>query len=177
MGKTFQELKTEFIALTGVSDNEVTDEAFAVWLNECQQDLAYDMGPVTNYTYTATDGSALDLPDGTLRIVDATAPYVLTDSGQIRFEALGDVTLYYVTVPPDFTAEDADQVSTLNSLLHGLMPLWCASRYFDRESEGDAEESSHGTKWMNYYLRAKAQAFARLNALLGYNKLEKWTVI
>lgn len=178
MGKTFQQLKSEFIALTGVSDNEVTDEVFAVWLNECQQDLAYDMGTVSTTTYTATEGTAYDLPDGILRIVDCSDPhYELSDAGQIVFSFTGDVTLYYVAIPPAFTAEDADQVSTLNSTLHSLMPLWAASRYFDRESEGDPEESTHGTKWMNYYLRAKAQAMSRLHGLFGYNKLEKWTVI
>lgn len=78
-------------------------------------------------------------------------------------------------LPALFDAGNSSAVSELPPVLHDLLPIFAASRYWDRESEGDTEESMHGTKWMSYYQQQKALRKAMLN--LGGEKPQQWAVI
>lgn len=92
-------------------------------------------------------------------------------------EAQYDLATYFELpdMPAPFTGASGNQISDLPPILHDLMPLWATSRYWDRESEGDAEESGHGTKWMGYYLRSREQCKNLLH--LKGPKPEQWVVI
>jgi len=68
-------------------------------------------------------------------------------------------------------------VPGLHPLLHDLLPLFAASRYWDRESEGDREETGHGTKWMEHYMRRKALLLSKAMHLFGHEKPERWVVV
>ncbi len=71
-------------------------------------------------------------------------------------------------LPSPFNGDEGDQVCDLPILLHDLLPLFAAARYWDRESEGDNEESMHGNKWMAYYLQGKNLR----RAMLSFNESE-----
>ena len=55
------------------------------------------------------------------------------------------------------------------------MALFASSRYWDKESEGDSEESNHANKYMGYYLNGKKTALNKMS--FGGDKPKYWTVI
>ncbi len=172
MGMTFADLKSRFEALTGISD--CANEDLMVWLNEGQLDLALVAGRIVRQQYSdVLAGEELELPERFLRVEDCDRVYRLTPDGKIIFGLGGEVSLYYRQLPAEFPLF-GEGVCEINPLFQDLLPLFAASRYWDRESEGDGEESNHGTKWLKQYLDGKAK---RLKALgLWDQQLEQWTV-
>lgn len=173
---TFAELKAAFEGITGVTD-DVSDD-LAIWFNEAQMDLVNDFGKVVkdiSGTYAdVASGSEYALPDRFFNIVKCSCDYSLTPDGKIIFADGGEVTLYYRQIPTMFVASTPDTLCELDERVHQLIPMFAAARYWDMESEGDYEESGHGTKWMNYYLQGKARskrAFETWN-----NNIDRWVV-
>lgn len=173
---TFAELKTIFEGHTGVND-DVSDQ-LAAWFNEAQIDLANDFGKVIkdisgDYA-DVTSGNEYDLPDRCLNITDCSCDYSLTPDRKIVFDEGGAVTLYYRQIPTMFVASTPDTVCDLDERVQQLLPMFAAARYWDMESEGDYEESGHGTKWMSYYLQGKAR-FKRAFDTWNTN-IDRWVV-
>jgi hypothetical protein len=78
--------------------------------------------------------------------------------------------------PVLFTGSQEDAVSSLPAVLHDLLPVFAASRYWDRESEGDNEESRQGAKYMEYYQQGKLLRRSRDLHLNGDKPL-RWEVV
>lgn len=170
----FSELKAAFENYIGVS-GDVEDTSIALWFNEAQLDLAWDFGEIKTEDYSAVPGVGQDLPDDALVLLDATDTYTVNSSGKIVFDNGGSVELYYRAMPTDFTGFDQDQESALPKAVHNLMAIFATSRYWDKESDGDAEEGGHATKWLSYYYQGKNMAKTRFNAV-GGNQLDRWIV-
>ena len=171
---TFAQLKTQFETITGVDDRD--DAELAIWFNQAQTDLAYDLGVVLKYTFedTVAEGENT-LPTDFISLVSTEDDCVLTPDGKMIFADGGDHVVYYRKIPVDFDGITASQVSELQAMLHNLIPMFAAARYWDLESEGDQEESVHASKWMNYYLQGKAAAIRRLDT--GANRVNEWQVV
>lgn len=165
----FNGLKNLFENYTGVQ-GEIEDAGLAMWFNEAQLDLAYDFGNVIELSIT--DNTPVSLDD-CLRVVDCTSTYSVKPTGDIILDST-PATLWYVQIPEQFTGADQDQESVLPGVLHYLMAIFAASRYWDMESEGDSEESNHATKWMTYYQAGKAQAKSRMQTVGP--KLDRWRI-
>ncbi|MCR4963293.1 MAG: hypothetical protein K6B40_05370 [Firmicutes bacterium] len=168
----FEQLKDQFAVLSGVNDCHNGD--LYVWFNEAQTDLALAGGMMATADYTvAGAGEAFALPEGFLQLADCDRAYTLTPDGKIVFASPGQARLYYYRLPKDFS--DAYQGECeLAEIWHGLLPIFATSRFWDRESEGDGEESGHGSKWMKLYNDAKAK---RLKTCGGWQRqLERWIV-
>ena len=168
---TFNELVALFEAYTG-TEGEVEEAQLAMWFNEAQLDLAYDMGSVV--CWEPAGGTSYDVPEDCLRIIDSTGDYTISPDNKILLDTEGTV-LYYFKTPTPFTGADQDQESELNKALHTLLAMFAASRYFDQESEGDTEESNHATKWMSYYLQGKNTARTKLQT--AFVQLDKGSVL
>ena len=167
---TFQELKNRFDALTGLND-EIDNAVLAIWFNEAQLDLAFELGEIATEEYAA--GAEQALPPALLRIVDCSAEYTLTPDGKLTLPGGG--VLYYRRAPAMFTGTEMDAVSELPEAVHHLIPLWAASRYWDMESEGDGEESSHASKWMAYYQQGKTYCLQLLDQARA--ALSEWRIV
>lgn len=174
----FGEMKTTFLNYTGITDGEVEETDLAIWFNEAQLDLAYDFGEIENQVYEDVKlNEKYALPQTALQLLDIGSEYTITEDNKIQFANEGENTLYFRAIPPSFTGLEEEQTSTLHSALHYLIPIFAASRYWDKESEGDSEESTHATKWMNYYLQGKATALAKLSVANNINKVDRWIII
>ena len=173
----FAGLRNTFENYTGVSESEVEDIDLALWFNEAQLDLAYDLGNIKSKTYTDNvAGEENDLPVDALKIVSCSDKYEITLTGKIVFEAEGSPTLYYRAIPTDFTGTNETEICELHEALHYLLAIFAASRYWDKESEGDGEESQHATKWMQYYYQGKNLAISKLAIVTGTTKVNKWII-
>lgn len=174
--KTFAELKAAFEGHTGVSD-DVSDD-LAIWFNEAQMDLTKDFGKVVkdisgDYADVASD-SEYNLPDRCFGIIQCSCDYALTPDGKIVFDEGGEIILYYRQIPTMFVASTPDTECELDERVQHLLPMFAAARYWDMESEGDYEESGHGTKWMSYYLQGKASCKRAVET--WNNTIDRWVV-
>ena len=165
----FGELSDLFINYTG-AEGDVDSAQLASWFNEAQLDLAYDFTRAEELTLA---DSEIILPSNCLRIVDCSSSYSVLPTGKLMVDSIPAI-LYYTPIPEAFTGTNTMQESALPGAIHYLLAMFAASRYWDLESEGDAEESGHANKWMSYYLQGKAAAKSRLNTF-GI-KLDKWRV-
>lgn len=174
----FADLRDLFENYTGVSESEVEDIDLALWFNEAQLDLAYDLGNIKSYTYEdgVASGEENDLPSDVINLVDSTSEYEITLTGKIIFTNSGTQTIYYRAIPTSFTGIDPDAKCELHEALHYLLAIFAASRYWDKESEGDSEESQHATKWMQYYYQGKNAALSKLSIVNNINKVDRWII-
>lgn len=167
----FGELKTLFESYTGISD-DVDNAQLALWFNEAQMDLAYDLGPVLSLAVSAGDN---DLAPGEdwLCIIACDIDYIQLPDGKLRFGP-GSGRIYYRAAPQAFSGTDSGEESDLPAALHYLPALFAASRYWDTESEGDGEESNQAAKWLGYYYQGKN--LARNRSLSAQQYIEGWTM-
>lgn len=171
----FATLKSIFENNTGVSSNEVESAELAFWFNEAQLDLAYELGPLGSYEYTAVADTTYDLPADALKITGCTGNYSIDGAGKIEFENEGENILYYRGMPTDFTGLDAEE-SELHKALHYLLPIFAGARYWDKESEGDPEEMNLANKWLSMYYQGKAHAINKLSVITGASTPRAWTI-
>lgn len=170
----FSELITAFENYTG-AEGEVENIALALWFNEAQIDLQYSLGTITTYEYEDAEAdTAYSLPTDVLVLTGSDVDYYIDQAGKIVFAEGGDINIYYRAQPTDFTGLDEDAESDLPSNIHQAIAMFAASRYWDKESEGDSEESAHAAKWFGYYYQAKNQAISKMNIS---PTIDCWTVI
>lgn len=174
----FEQLYEKFVTDTNIGSGEVDNTEFAFWLNEAQLDLSWELGVSARHEYPdAETGQEYALPVGALRIIESSAPYEITAMGNITFAGSGSHSIVYRKMPTDFTGTDMAQVSGLHPALHQCLVLFANSRYWDKENEGDREESELATKWMSYYQLQKRQITNKLSATLSPIKVDRWQVI
>ena len=152
MAMTFAQLTAAFETYTNVSD-QVDAAQLALWFNEAQLDLAYELGAVETRQLELTPGALLRPEADWLRVVGCELDYKRQPDGSLLFPNGGSGRLFYRRQPRPFSGIDSDQVSELPEALHYLPALFAASRYWDMESEGDGEESGHAAKWLSYNCR------------------------
>ncbi len=171
---TFEEMKRLFEAYTG-TDEEVDSAQLALWFNEAQLDLAYDLGPIQCQGIELDEDGYIRPGGSWLTVVGCDLPFSRRLDGRLAVE--GDAAgkcIYFRQTPALLTGTDSEQESELPEVLQYLPPLFAASRYWDMESEGDGEESNHASKWLSYYYQGKNLAKARLE--LAKSPVEGWYV-
>lgn len=169
----FSELCQAFTAYTGAVD-QVDNAQLALWFNEAQLDLAYDLGPISTLELELAPGDCLRPGTDWLVITGCDLEYQRLPDGRLRFTKGGRGALSYRALPPAFSGADGDQKSPLPEPVHYLLAMFAASRYWDMESEGDAEESAHAGKWLSYYYQGKSVSRSRLPGA-GFD-VKGWTV-
>ena len=160
---------------THVDGVEMDAAQLALWLNEAQNDLSLDFGPVREKTYNGGDGTTQhSLPDDFICVLSTNGNYGFVTEGSLVFPAGGDVTITYRAFAEPFDGVNAAQVSELPASVHHLMPWFVASRYWLTEAEGDGEEMTQSNTFMQYYLAGKAQLLSRLSR---GNRVNVWQVM
>ena len=94
----FGEMREAFLSYTGITD-DVDNAELALWFNEAQLDLAWEMAPVQTYTLVCHEGEAFSLPEDWLTVIGGDHPYRVTAAGSIVPEHEGELQLYYRAVP------------------------------------------------------------------------------
>jgi len=158
---TFEEMKQSFMICID-NAGPVSDAQLAQWLNEAQMDIAYELGPVVRKPIAAAEGMAYYPAADCLRIVACSLPYRKEADGALVFTQGGSCELFYRKVPAVLHGADPEESSELPAAVHHLLPLFAASRFWEKESEGDSEESMQAAKWMSYYYQGKNMARLRL---------------
>lgn len=159
---TFLELQTA--VQTHIDGAELEAAQLALWLNEAQNDLSLDFGPVRQQTYDGGDGSTVyTLPDDCVAVLTADDAYSFTADGYLYFPNGGTVTVSYRAFALPFDGTDGKQVSELPAATHYLLPLFAASRYWLTEAEGDSEEMTQSATYLQYYQLGKAQLLSRMD--------------
>lgn len=170
---TFAEMKEAFETYIGASD-QVDNAQLALWFNEAQLDLAYDLGAVTTLELNLAAGDQLSPEQDWLRLVDCDLEYRRQADGRLVFPRGGQGRLYLRLMPTAFTGANNSQLSPLHPALHYLPPIFAASRYWDAESEGDGAENAQAAKWLSYYYQGKNLARSRLHQ--AGVELDRWQV-
>ncbi|MBR2783546.1 MAG: hypothetical protein IKD93_05085 [Firmicutes bacterium] len=170
----FSELTELFAAYTGAED-QADNARLALWFNEAQLDLAYDLGPVSVREIAAEPGFRLHPEADWLCVAGCELDYIREADGSLLFPAGGRGRLFFRRLPQAFSGTDGDQESELPRAVHYLLAVFAAARYWDLESEGDGEESAHAGKWLGYYYQGRNLARSRLPGV--YNDLRGWRVV
>ena len=109
-----------------------------------------------------------------LCVIGADKLYRVSPEGRIIFEQPGTAELYYRSLPANLSGVDEAESSELHPALHYLLPVFAAARYWEKEAEGDSEESRQASKWLSYYYQGKNLAKSRL---FGINEpIDAWQV-
>ena len=160
-GMNFTQLTEAFETYMG--GQEQADPAqLALWFNEAQLDLSWELGRVASPLLTLAAGEEYEPPGDCLQLLGCDLPYRLLAGGRLLFEQGGRGRLYYRQRPASFSGTDGGQESELPSSCHYLLALFAVSRYWDAESEGDGQESALANKWLSYYYQGKSLARSRL---------------
>ena len=157
----FGEMRDAFLSYTGCTD-PLDSAELALWFNEAQLDLSWELAPVKTETVTVGRGGSFTPPDNWLTIIGGSGHYRVSPSGQVIPEEDGGLELYYRAIPEDFSGIDPDQECALHQGLHYLLPIFAAARYWDKEAEGGDEESAQANRWLSYYYQGKNLAKSRL---------------
>ncbi len=157
----FSQLAAAFAIHTGITD-EADPAELALWFNEAQLDLAWELAPVKKYQLEAKAGEAFIPPETWLSVIGADKDYHVGSDGAIIFDEAGPAELYYRELPLSFSGTDAAEESSLHQSLHYLLPLFAAARYWEKEAEGDSDEGRQASKWLSYYYQGKNLAKMRL---------------
>ena len=81
----FSQLKEAFEIHTGITDEAYAAE-LALWFNEAQLDLAWELSPVKKQSIDVTAGTAFTPPAGWLCVIGADKDYHITPDGKIIFD-------------------------------------------------------------------------------------------
>lgn len=152
-------------------DDTVDSIVSVRWFNEAQEVIATEYGipKETNLAVTAKTWTAL--PDdfmARLEIYDSLGnpyfDYQIDHFGRIKTQTSDTYILEYLGLPIDLPATNDSAVSALHPILHQLMVIYAASKFFDRESAGDPEESQQAVKYMQQFEMMKQKRIASLRA-------------
>ena len=172
----FSELVSAFETYTGVI-GEIDDAELAIWFNEAQLDLALDFGAIKTASITPNADGAVALPADNIKVLDCDAMYGWNAAGQLVVGTMDPVSVTYRAMPDPthvFSGADPDQTPDLPYMLHYLLAIFAAARYWDRESEGDTEEMNLANKWMATYNTAKRDFIGKLNQAGAF--VDRWIV-
>ena len=169
----FSQLKEAFEIHTGVTDE--TDPAeLALWFNEAQLDLAWELSPVKKISVDIEEGGSYTPPDNWLCVIGSDRDYRVTSDGKLLFASAGTAEIYYRELPTSFSGIDGAEECELHLSLHYLLPIFAAARYWDKEAEGDSEESMQANPWMSYYYQGKTLARSRLFGII--DPVDSWKI-
>lgn len=181
----FSQLKQSFE--TNINNTgEVDNAELAIWFNEAQNDLALDLGKITRKQYIEAERTVdgyFELPADFITLTEVydsggnpTNDYAITPDMLLDFPS-GCPLVFYRGLPVSFTGIDDEQESSLPVSCQDLIVIYAMSRYWDRESEGDYEESNLGTKYRTYYEQGKRQRLRSVQQAGGGLSGRTWTVM
>lgn len=179
----FLELKQSFELNIGAV-GEIDNADLAIWFNEAQNDLSLAFGRIQRKQYTETERTNegyFALPADLLQVEDvcdsdgySTKDYAITLDMLLDFPS-GCPLLFYRGLPTPFSGIDETQDCSLPLSCQDLIVIYAVARYWDKESEGDYEESNLGTKYRTYYEQGKLARLKLVQQAGGGNKV--WTVM
>lgn len=181
----FTELVEAFETHTGVA-GEIDDAELAIWFNEAQLDLALDFGRIKTVELVPDENGLVTPPEDNIRVIDVDGDlrnvggdFRWNSIGQLIVDTTAPVRVSYRALPDAahiFTGADPTQTPDLPLALHHLLAIYAASKYWDRESEGDTEELNLANKWLAQYYAARKAFLSKMN-VPGSSNVDRWVVI
>lgn len=147
-----------FERLIGVND-EVEPEVLVDWMNEAQEIIALEYGPMVVLDIgPLTAGALYTLPNNFLRIerlfkdgVEYNQPLEVRRGGYLIVPETGSWLMDYTRLPVELTTANMNAEPEVHKIFHRLIPVYCAYLYYSRQSEGDPDESSFADGYLNKF--------------------------
>jgi len=151
--------------------DDVVESSVRTWIDMAQKEVALDLPVVqTITTNNVIKGTTVSVATGILNVLsafDENGEYPLTNiqikpASLVFLEPAGFVTVTITTGVPDYT--NMAEELTIHPLLHSAVVYYLISMYYDKEGEGDNEESGLAERFYQRWLYYKNLALANLSS-------------
>ncbi len=151
--------------------DEVVESSVRTWIDMAQKEAALDLPVVqTITTNNVVQGTTVSVATGILNVLSAfneDGEYPLTNiqikpASLVFLEPAGFVTVTITTGVSDYT--NMAEELTIHPLLHSAVVYYLISMYYDKEGEGDNEESGLAERFYQRWLYYKNLALANLSS-------------
>ena len=146
------------VAFENLVDDTVDNSMLWVWLNEGTEEVAMRYGKITSIEISMKAGESYKLPEDYLYpalVKDSSGKeyldYTINEVGEIEVQHDGDYKIYYHKAPDTLPQNDDSAEPDIPKLLHSPLIYYAASKFYDRESGGDEEESAMATKMLTTF--------------------------
>lgn len=150
--------------------DDVVESSVRTWIDMAQKEVALDLPVVqTITTNNVVQGTTVPVATGILNVLsafDEDGEYPLTNiqikpASLVFLEPADFVTVTITTGVPDYT--NMNEELTIHPLLHSAVIYYLISMYYDKEGEGDDEESGLAERFYQRWLYYKNLAIASLS--------------
>lgn len=151
--------------------DDVVESSVRTWIDMAQKEVALDLPVVqTITTNNVIKGTTVSVATGILNVLSAfneDGEYPLTNiqikpASLVFLEPAGFVTVTITTSVSDYT--NMAEELTIHPLLHSAVVYYLISMYYDKEGEGDNEESGLAERFYQRWLYYKNLALANLSS-------------
>lgn len=151
--------------------DDVVESSVRTWIDMAQKEVALDLPVVqTITTNNVIKGTTVSVATGILNVLSAfneDGEYPLTNiqikpASLVFLEPAGFVTVTITTGVSDYT--NMAEELTIHPLLHSAVVYYLISMYYDKEGEGDNEESGLAERFYQRWLYYKNLALANLSS-------------
>lgn len=137
----------------------IKDDDLIAWIDEAQLEISKYYGNIVEHEVgEVKEWEGYELPDDFLYVSevinnDNRSRYVFyqisdTEPPKIFFDRKGDYTIHYHRIPDTLPRDNNDAELEINKIFRDAVVTYCLFKYWQRESEGTAEESNYA----NYYM-------------------------
>lgn len=141
------------------------------WIDNCQKDIATELGKVVRTTFNNVTGNAeVTLPTNFLSLVDVLyngttynkkeKVFTRPDGFIVFPEDLTAITVVYRKIPDDYN--NLSLPLEVHPLIQPAIYYYIISMYYDKEGEGDPEESGMAARWMLKFESKKMELIVKL---------------
>lgn len=151
--------------------DDVVESSVRTWIDMAQKEVALDLPVVqTITTNNVIKGTTVSVATGILNVLSAfneDGEYPLTNiqikpASLVFLEPAGFVTVTITTGVSDYT--NMAEELTIHPSLHSAVVYYLISMYYDKEGEGDNEESGLAERFYQRWLYYKNLALANLSS-------------
>jgi len=151
--------------------DDVVESSVRTWIDMAQKEVALDLPVVqTITTNNVVRGTTVSVATGILNVLsafDEDGEYPLTNiqikpASLVFLEPAGFVTVTFTTGVPDYV--NMAEELTIHPSLHSAVVYYLISMYYDKEGEGDNEESGLAERFYQRWLYYKNLALANLSS-------------
>lgn len=140
-------------AFEGLVDDTIDNSILWYWFNEAIEEIASKYSNIKSVEITAESNKWYSLPEDYLQPAvvkdkegNEYVNYEINEVNEILFYDEGTFVVYYHKVPDTLPQNDDSATPDIPSYLHSCIVYYAASKYYDRESTGDEEESAMAAK-------------------------------
>jgi hypothetical protein len=160
-----------YTKLQSFGDLNVAESSVVSWIDIAQKEVSAEFPSKASVTVTnVVVGTVSTVPTGIIKIVsvtDSTGEYSLTDvsvtNTSITFlKASSSVTVNYLTNCPDYTSLDDEMF--IHPSFHSHIFFFLISMYYDKEGEGDSEESGMAERYYQRWIYYKNLTIGNLSS-------------